>query len=105
MSKTKNKGKDKKDHGPLEWLYIAEDRNSMRDLYALLDHAEEFTVEYWEEAGVLEVSREAGGGLDLERSEEENVYWVTLSPRDYSGSVAAMEKMKELCGGNFLMDE
>ncbi len=105
MSKTKKKEKGRKNHGPLEWLYITDGHVNMRGLYELLDPAEEFTAEYWEEAGVLEISRETGGGLDLEKSEEENVYWVTLSPRDYSGSLEVMDRIKELCGGNFLIDE
>ncbi len=103
MSKKK---KDKKsvNSGPLEWLYINEDCPSTRRLYEQLKDDEGMTAEFWDLAGVLEISG-SETGFYLEESEEEGVWWVTLSPGNQDESAGLMQKMQELCGGSFMVDE
>lgn len=103
MSKGK-KAKKPVNSGPLEWLYINEDCPSTRRLYDHLKDEQDITAEFWDQAGVLEISgRETG--FYLEESEDKDVWWVTLSPGKQAESVSLMEKMKELCSGRFTVDE
>lgn len=91
--------------GPLEWIYILEDGKSMRNMYECLLQETEFVAEYWEDAGVLEVSPGDGGHIDFEQSDEEDVLWVTLSSKEYEYARNAMEKIEEVFGGEFCEDK
>ncbi len=100
MSK-KKKGKSIPPKGPLEWIYEIDGDKGMRDLYREMADGTGYKVEYWEEAGVLEISFAEIGGIDMEQSEEEDVLWVTVSPKDYDGAMAAMKEIEKVCGGKF----
>lgn len=91
--------------GPLEWIYIFEEGKKMRDMYECLLEETEFVAEYWEDAGVLEVSPGEGGHIDLEQSDEEDVLWVTLSSKEYEYARNAMETIEEVFGGEFYEDK
>ena len=89
---------------PLEWLYLREDGQPTRWLYEQLKDDSDLTAEFWDEAGVLEISgRETG--FYMEESEEEGVWWVTLSPGDHPEAVSLMKLVEEVCGGRFTVDE
>ena len=88
----------------MEWLYIREDTQPTRRLYEQLKEDQDLRPELWEEAGVLEISGKETG-FYMEESEEEGVWWVTLSPGDQEEAVSLMRRMEELCGGRFTVDE
>ena len=104
MGKMKKTNKVSRPKGPLEWIYIQEER-TMREIYDLLLDGTEYDVEYWEEAQVMEVSIPQEGNLDMEASEEAGVYWVTVSPKGYENTMEAMKIITDLCGGHFEIDE
>ena len=82
---------------PGEWLYLNKEELSLRKIYELFE--EKQTAEYWEAAGVLEISLPESGTLDMEDLEgtlgdedghaylKENeihaVAAVTIRPADY----------------------
>lgn len=103
MSKMKKTKKSIPPKGPLEWVYILEGK-TMREIYDVLMDGTEYEVEYWEDAGVIEISLPEEGNLDFECSDEEGVYWVTLSSKGYDNAVEAMEVIRKICGGNFEVD-
>ncbi len=49
---------------PGEWLYLNKEELSLRKIYELFE--EKQTAEYWEAAGVLEISLPESGTLDME---------------------------------------
>ena len=108
MAKKVKKGKTSRKtiqaQGPLEWIYLTSaECASMREIYELLSQETSYEVEYWEEAGVMEISL-TEAHIDMEESEEEDVYWVTVSARGYEEAMEAMKQIEELCGGSFEED-
>ena len=55
MSKGK-KAKKPLNSQPLEWLYLREDGQPTRWIYEQLKDDRNLTAEFWDEAGVLEIS-------------------------------------------------
>ena len=88
---------------PGEWLYLNKEELPLRKIYELFK--EEQTAEYWEAAGVLEISLPESGTLDMEDLEGtlgddegdayllqngiHTVFAATIRPEDY-------EKAKEI---------
>lgn len=103
MSK-KKKGSFQAPKGPLEWIYVLEEGKTMRDLYQALQEKTDYVIEYWEEAGVLEVALEEAGSIDMEQSEEEDVLWVTLPGKGYEKASEAIKEIEKSCGGHFEVD-
>ena len=73
MAKTnfKKNGNGKKPSAPKmpgEWLYLNKEELPLRKIYELFK--EEQTAEYWEAAGVLEISLPESGTLDMEDLED-----------------------------------
>ena len=80
-----------------EWLYLNKEELSLRNIYELF--TEEEAAEYWEAAGVLEISLPESGTLDMEdlegtlgdeegdaylkENEIHTVAAVTIRPEDY----------------------
>ena len=69
MAKTnfKKNGNGKKPSAPKmpgEWLYLNKEELPLRKIYELFK--EDQTAEYWEAAGVLEISLPESGTLDME---------------------------------------
>lgn len=108
MAKTnfKKNGNGKKPSAPKmpgEWLYLNKEELPLRKIYELFK--EEQTAEYWEAAGVLEISLPESGTLDMEDLEGtlgddegdayllqngiHTVFAATIRPEDY-------EKAKEI---------
>lgn len=108
MAKTnfKKNGNGKKPSAPKmpgEWLYLNKEELPLRKIYELFK--EEQTAEYWEVAGVLEISLPESGTLDMEDLEGtlgddegdayllkngiHTVFAATIRPEDY-------EKAKEI---------
>lgn len=103
---------------PGEWLYLNKEELSLRNIYELF--AEKETAEYWEAAGVLEISLPESGTLDMEDlegtlgDEESDAYLkenkihtvaaVTIRPEDYEKAKAVMLRIIEKLGGYFCGD-
>ena len=69
MAKTnfKKNGNGKKPSAPKmpgEWLYLNKEELPLRKIYELFNEAQ--NAEYWEAAGVLEISLPESGTLDME---------------------------------------
>ena len=89
---------------PGEWLYLNKEELPLRKIYELFNEAQ--NAEYWEAAGVLEISLPESGTLDMEDLEGtlgddegdayllhngiRTVFAATIRPEDY-------EKQKRLC--------
>lgn len=107
-TKKNNNSKMKKSlppKGPTEWIYEMNADKTMRDLYEALRDGLTHAVEYWEDAGVIEIAFEEAGGIDFEQSEEADVLWVTVSPKAYEAAMDTMKEIEKLCGGSFSVDE
>lgn len=123
MAKTnfKKNGNGKKPSAPKmpgEWLYFNKEEISLRKIYELFQ--EEQTAEYWEAAGVLEISLPESGTLDFEDlegtlgNEEDDAYLkeneirtvaaVTIRPDDYEKAEKVMLFITEKIGGYFCAD-
>lgn len=103
---------------PGEWLYFNKEELSLRKIYELFQ--EEQTAEYWEVAGVLEISLPESGTLDFEDldgtlgDEEGDAYLkeheihtvaaVTIRPDDYEKAKKVMLFITEKIGGYFCGD-
>lgn len=103
---------------PGEWLYLNKEELSLRKIYELFQ--EEQTAEYWEAAGVLEISLPESGTLDFEDlegtlgDEEDDAYLkeheihtvaaVTIRPEDYEKAEKVMLFITEKIGGYFCAD-
>lgn len=103
---------------PGEWLYLNKEELSLRKIYELFK--EKQTAEYWEAAGVLEISLPESGTLDMEDLEgtlgddegdaylKENeihaVAAVTIRPEDYEKAKEVMLYIIEKLGGYFCGD-
>ena len=103
---------------PGEWLYLNKEELSLRKIYELFE--EKQTAEYWEAAGVLEISLPESGTLDMEdlegtlgdeegdaylkENEIHTVAAVTIRPEDYEKAKAVMLCIIEKLGGYFCGD-
>lgn len=103
---------------PGEWLYLNKEELPLRKIYELFK--EEQNAEYWEAAGVLEISLPESGTLDFEDlegtlgNEEDDAYLkeneirtvaaVTIRPEDYEKAEKVMLFITEKIGGYFCAD-
>lgn len=103
---------------PGEWLYLNKEELSLRKIYELFE--EKQTAEYWEAAGVLEISLPESGTLDMEdlegtlgdeegdaylkENEIHTVVAVTIRPEDYEKAKEVMLYIIEKLGGYFCGD-
>lgn len=104
---------------PGEWLYLnKEELLPLRKIYELFNEAQ--NAEYWEAAGVLEISLPESGTLDMEdlegtlgdeegdaylkENEIHTVAAVTIRPEDYEKAKEVMLYIIEKLGGYFCGD-
>ena len=92
---------------PGEWLYLNKEELSLRKIYELFE--EKQTAEYWEAAGVLEISLPESGTLEegdayLKENEIHTVAAVTIRPEDYEKAKEVMLYIIEKLGGYFCGD-
>ena len=103
---------------PGEWLYLNKEELSLRKIYELFNEAQ--NAEYWEAAGVLEISLPESGTLDMEdlegtlgdeegdaylkENEIHTVAAVTIRPEDYEKEKEVMLYIIEKLGGYFCGD-
>ena len=107
-----------KSTAPGEWLYFAPENVTVRSIFEVL--TDEYEVEIWEDAGVLEIGLNDGATLDIERTKIpakdeitaafarehdcESVYLVTLKPEEFEIAKKAMQKITASLGGLFCGD-
>ena len=103
---------------PGEWLYLNKEELPLRKIYELF--REEQTAEYWEAAGVLEISLPESGTLDMEDLEGtlgddegdayllqngiHTVFAATIRPEDYEKAKEIMLFITQKLGGYFCAD-
>ena len=103
---------------PGEWLYLNKEELPLRKIYELFNEAQ--NAEYWEAAGVLEISLPESGTLDMEDLEgtlgdEEGdayllqngihtVFAATIRPEDYEKAKEIMLFITKKLGGYFCAD-
>lgn len=102
---------------PGEWLYLAPEGVNIRQI---AERVKTYEIELWEEAGVLEITLDEGGSMDMEQvkiqpKDEltntfvaqngcEEVFLVTFAPEAYDGAKVVMERILSQCGGLFCGD-
>jgi len=120
LAKFKKEKQIKTPQVPGDWLYLS---TESIELSAIKDTLKEtHSVEYWEEAGVLEVELETEKAasvdfetVDMKRADEataeylqqngiQTVFLVSISPEVYDVSKTVMEKVMEAHGGYFCGD-
>ena len=105
---------------PADWWYLLPDQVSLRQIYDLCREDEGLRVEFWEEAGALEIEVPGEGSLDLEESpcdlgdEEGNdflkehgictVFAATIRQDAYGALKPVMEGLSGRMGGFFCGD-
>lgn len=105
---------------PAEWLYLNPEKITTRQIYELFLESRTCQAEYWEEAGVLELSVPEADSVDLEEMEcslgdEEGdtflaqhqiqtVYAVTIRPEYFDKVKPVMAGITEKLGGFFCGD-
>ena len=110
--------KKEKSTAPGEWLYFAPANVTVRSIYEVL--TDDYEVEIWEDAGVLEVGLSDGATLDIEQTEIpakdeitaafakehgcECVFLVTIKPEEFDIAKNAMQKIVASLGGLFCGD-
>lgn len=103
---------------PGEWLYLARSGMTVREIMEAVGDG--WDVEFWEEAGVLEIALGEADSMDLEytriqpRDEItksfaeshsfEEVFLVTFAPGRYEEAKVLMRKIQSQCGGLFCGD-
>ena len=103
---------------PGEWLYLNKEELPLRKIYELFNEVQ--TAEYWEAAGVLEISLPESGTLDMEDLEGtlgddesdayllqngiHTVFAATIRPDDYEKAKEIMLFITKKCGGYFCAD-
>lgn len=103
---------------PGEWLYLNKEELSLRKIYELFNEAQ--NAEYWEAAGVLEISLPESGTLDMEDLEGtlgddegdayllqngiHTVFAATIRPDDYEKAKEIMLFITQKLGGYFCAD-
>lgn len=126
MKKTvKNNRQKKKKDGALksmsgEWLYMAPQKISLRQIGELLGQEKNADIELWEDAGVLELTLPDGNPFDIEMFEispkdelleafvKENrvkeVYAVTFRQESYEYAEQVFGRLIDAAGGFFCGD-
>ena len=110
--------KKEKSTAPGEWLYFAPANVKVRSIYEVL--TDDYEVEIWEDAGVLEIGLNDGATLDIEWTKIpakdeitaafakqhgcENVFLVTLKPEEFETAKKAMNRIVASLGGLFCGD-
>lgn len=105
---------------PEEWLYLAPEGVSLRSIYDCLKEGKRWRAEYWDEAGVMEISIPEAGSVDVEVMEIDPedtklcsymemqklkaVYAVTIMPEYFAEAQAVMQYTLETIGGIFCGD-
>ena len=100
---------------PGEWLYLNKEELPLRKIYELFNEAQ--NAEYWEAAGVLEISLPESGTLDMEDLEGtlgddegdayllhngiRTVFAATIRPEDYEKAKEIMLFITQKLGGYF----
>lgn len=103
---------------PGEWLYLNKEELPLRKIYELFNEAQ--NAEYWEAAGVLEISLPESGTLDMEDLEGtlgddegdayllqngiHTVFAATIRPEDYEKAKEIMIFITKKLGGYFCAD-
>lgn len=103
---------------PGEWLYLNKEELPLRKIYELFNEAQ--NAEYWEAAGVLEISLPESGTLDMEDLEGtlgddegdayllqngiHTVFAATIRPEDYEKAKEIMLFITQKLGGYFCAD-
>lgn len=103
---------------PGEWLYLNKEELPLRKIYELFNEAQ--NAEYWEAAGVLEISLPESGTLDMEDLEGtlgddegdayllqngiHTVFAATIRPEDYEKAKEIMLFITKKLGGYFYAD-
>ena len=112
------KSKKENNHMPGDWLYFAPENVTVRSIFEVL--TDEYEVEIWEDAGVLEIGLNDGATLDIERTKIpakdeitaafakehgcECVFLVTIKPEEFDIAKNAMQKIVASLGGLFCGD-
>lgn len=116
---TKVQAKEKKPDFPLHWYYMATSDITVEDLKAAVA-SDDYDIEIWKEAGVLEVGIEEKASMDFEaceldlRDEYSNqflkehevkaLFFVTLPPIAFEKCEKVMRKIISANGGFFCAD-
>ena len=87
-----------------EWLYLPEEARKLREIYEVFEEDAEIRAEIWEEAGVVELMPADGKSMDIERTEEPDVFWVTIVPESFAEAEKMMKKIVAALGGSFCED-
>lgn len=117
--KKKEKELTPKQNASGEWIYFAGEGTTVRSLMEALE-GQDYKLELWEDAGVLEVGMKEGGTVDFEETRIhpkdeataafarenkcEEVFLVTFPPENYEKAEGVMEKILEKKGGVFCAD-
>lgn len=114
------KNKTPKIQKPGDWLYMCPKELELAQIKDALE--KEYSVEFWEEAGVLEVElkTEESASVDFEtvdmhRADEvtaeymdandvKMVFLVSIRPESFEAAKVVMEKVIAVCGGFFCGD-
>lgn len=120
LAKFKKEKQIKNPQVPGDWLYLNIESIELSVIKDTLKEA--YSVEYWEEVGVLEVELETEKAssvdfetVDMKRADEvtadylqknsiKTVFLVSISPEYYDVSKKVMEKVIEAHGGYFCGD-
>ena len=110
----------KKQVVPGDWLYMTEQEIKLRRLKEIFTENDPFEVEFWEEAGVLEVMMPDGNSVDIETAQihpkdvltqtfadahqVKTVFLVTFKPECYEDAKKIMDKILGETGGFFCGD-
>lgn len=112
--------KNKAPQYPKDWLYMCKTEQEFARIKEILE--KEYSVEYWEEAGVIEVEMEAEESsyvtfetVDIRRADEETqtymeqnniktVFLVSVTPETFESAKNVMEKVISKAGGFFCGD-
>lgn len=89
---------------PKEWLYLPGQERTLREIYEVFEDDSEIHAEIWEEAGVAELVLADGKSMDIEETEEQDVFWVTIVPDSFSEAEKGMKKILSSLGGYFCAD-
>jgi len=105
---------------PGDWLYLCPAEMELVQIKTILES--EYSIEYWEEAGVLEVELQTEESasvdfetVDMRRADEataeyikeneiKTVFLVSIRPEAYEKAKEVMEKVIAECGGFFCGD-
>lgn len=105
---------------PGEWLYMCTKELSVQEIKQSFGADCGYSIEVWEEAGVLEIGWAEKSSFDMEAAEihpkddittafakehdVKNVFLVTFQPEDYEEAKKIMKIICDACGGFFCGD-